>query len=1667
MPISLDLENFLVLDKITATHNCLVIRAIRKKDRERVILKRTESDHPTLDVIAGFHNENQFLTSLSHPGIIRPLDFFREETQWFLVLEDVNGITLKQHLHRHSLPLQEFYKIALQLTTTLIYIHSKNIIHNDLKPDNILITPEGNIKIIDFSIASELIMTSHEITPSSNLQGTLEYLSPEQTGRTNRSIDSRSDLYSLGVTFFEMLTGRPPFINEDPLELIYSHLAKPPPEVLKFNPMVPTPLSQMILKLMAKSPEDRYQTATGILHDLEICAQHLSPTAGPLRLVLAQKDTPSKLQISTKIYGRDKQLETLRNVIEDINDLQAQFVFISGYSGIGKSSLIREIQPMLIFKRCLLLEGKFDQMEHNVPYFGIIHALKKFCRELLGESELEINRVKEAILKGVGGQGQVMVNLVPELEWIIGKQPHIPDLSPTESQNRFNIIIKQFFQSLATIDHPLVIFLDDLMWADLASLTLIETMFPSMQNVVFIGAYRSNELDQLHPLVWIIHTLKESKCPLYEIYLNPLEFEDISALLKDTFGTNEVNDLGQLVLQKTAGNPFFVKELLRFLETNHSIQYNTDKGHWDWNIETIKKQNITQNVVELMADKIKTLSEKARSALSIAAALGAEFDLKVLSQVLQKEEGKVGNDLSEALNLDMINISRKVHQQISLLSQGFTTDQPVLYSFSHDRIQQAAYEQIPKHELPFLHLRIAKLGQALDLEELVGHYNQAWQHITDEKEKRQVIRWNIDLAKKAKSSTAHQSALDYLQAAERLAKPICTWESDSLLFYELYREKAECLCMVLHFAQAEELFGQILAHTQDRELQASIYCLKAKLYCRQDRLQDGITEGCKGLALYHVHFPKKITKLHILYSILKIKVIGFFKDVHSLEPMTDPDAIMISELLSVVFLAAYQSNPELFMLICAKGVEVVLKNGYTKSLISIIIASFLFLVIHDFKTADIYYKLTFELNEKMKQADDWGFVLAVSGGFIDHWFAPFKKSIETSKKGILLALESGSFFWSTGGSLMLAFSYFRTGLQLNKFETVLESNHQEFLLRKRAGFLEMTTLLKDFVKAIKGAAKLDLISVDEQLASLKESKNESLEHAAVGTLCIYYYLMQDYVTALKYAKMTHKKRPSCTCSVVADLYDLFSFLTFAKQNKYSSEMKTILKDTKSYAAQNPKNFAGNYSLMLGEVNRIQGNSRESHEYYDQAISHFQAEGWSHFVAVADELTFEAYSKTKRSNVARFYLKEAHYHYTLWGAKAKVEQMELNYPDLFREDQSTIPSIDTSKSMTPTSPGMIDFLSVLHSSQAISQEIATDRLMDRIMGCILANTGAQRGVILLEKRDTLYVEAESLLAGDTPHTKDLDIPFKEFSSLPHSMIAYVYKSHEIIVMNGPDSTFYKDTYFKGSDVKAALCIPIRHKGKDIGVLYLEHTLNVHAFNITQLQTLNLIITQAAISLENSRLYAAYKRFVPSELLKNLNRDNVIDVTVGDHVDKNMTVLFADIRGFTIMSETLSPHDVFELINQFLGHCSPIVRKRGGFVDKYIGDAIMALFPGSVDDAIFAALEILETIESLNVVREGRGETPIHLGIGINTGPLTLGIIGEEQRFEGSVLGDTVNIASHLETLNKVYGTSILISGDTKRKLSDSNGNYLLYYIDEVQLKGKKKSVEIWRIEGNKT
>jgi len=384
-------------------------------------------------------------------------------------------------------------------------------------------------------------------------------------------------------------------------------------------------------------------------------------------------------------------------------------------------------------------------------------------------------------------------------------------------------------------------------------------------------------------------------------------------------------------------------------------------------------------------------------------------------------------------------------------------------------------------------------------------------------------------------------------------------------------------------------------------------------------------------------------------------------------------------------------------------------------------------------------------------------------------------------------------------------------------------------------------------------------------------------------------------------------------------------------------------------------------------------------------------------------------------------------------------------------------------MTPTSPGMIDFLSILHASQAISQEVATDRLMDRIMCCILANTGAQRGVILLEKRDMLYVEAECLLEGDTPRTRDLDVPFREFISLPHSLIAYVHKTHEMILMNSPDSPFHEDSYFKGSSVKASLCIPIRQKGKDIGVLYLEHNLNVHAFNITQLQTLNLLISQAAISLENSRLYAAYKRFVPSELLKNLNRENVIDITVGDQVDKNMTILFADIRGFTVMSETLSPHDVFELINQFLGHCSPIVRKRRGFVDKYIGDAIMALFPGSPDDAVLAALEILQTMDSLNAQRKLRGETPIHVGIGINTGPLTLGIIGEEQRFEGSVLGDTVNIASHIETLNKIYGTSILISGDTKRKLSDSDGHYLLHYVDEVQLKGKKKSVEIWKIE----
>jgi serine/threonine protein kinase len=622
-----------------------------------------KDDHPSLEEITRLRHEFKILDSLDHPGIIKPLALETYPNGLALILEDFGGISLKQYLSQTALAIDEFLDIALQLVSALVELHQHQIVHKDLNPRNLLIHPSsGQVKIIDFSLSSRLSRqntTSHPTASDPNLlEGTLAYLSPEQTGRMNRTVDYRSDFYALGVTFYELLTGQLPFQATDPLELVHCHIAKTPLPPHQLLPSIPIALADLVMKLLAKTAEDRYQSALGLKADLLTCRQQLQQTGTIDPFPVGQLDCFSQFLIPQTLYGRDQEVATLLTTFDQVSAGAAELMLVSGYSGIGKTSLVHEVHKPISQRRGYFIAGKFDQFKRNVPYASLAQAFQELIRQLLTESDAQIAGWKTALLKALGANGQLIVEVIPEVERIIGPQPAVPQLGPAEAQNRFNRVFQQFVRVFSQPDHPLVIFLDDLQWADLPSLKLIELLAtnPESQYLLLLGAFRNNEVSLTHPLMPTLDRIQAAGTAVHRLVLQPLGLPEVTQLVAHTLHTDLANaqPLAELVFKKTQGNPFFLTQLLKSLYQDGLLWFDFDQGRWQWDMAVLQGIEITENVVELMVNQIQKLSAETQQVLKLAACMGDKFALDILAIVNETSFAATATALWQALQAEFV-----------------------------------------------------------------------------------------------------------------------------------------------------------------------------------------------------------------------------------------------------------------------------------------------------------------------------------------------------------------------------------------------------------------------------------------------------------------------------------------------------------------------------------------------------------------------------------------------------------------------------------------------------------------------------------------------------------------------------------------------------------------------------------------------------------------------------------------------------------------------------------------------------------------------------------------------------------------------------------------------------------------------------------------------------
>ncbi len=1490
----ININGYEILTQIYESSNSTVYRGIRQEDNQPVILKFLKEDYPTPSELTRYKQEYEITRNLNLEGVIKAYELKPYQMTFCIILEDFGASSLKQLMNQRResgigvFPLQEFLSIAIKTAEILSSIHAANIIHKHINPANITFNHETDqLKIIDFGISTQFNRANPTLKNPNVLEGTLGYISPEQTGRMNRSLDYRTDFYSLGVTYYELLTGKLPFETNDALELVHCHIAKVPPSPHQINPEIPKAISDIVMQLMAKTAEDRYQSAFGIRNDLAECWQQLETTGNILNFSLGTQDISEHFQIPQKLYGREAEVEALLTAFERVANpekSQIEMMLVAGYSGIGKSSLVAEIHKPNTRLRGYFTEGKFDQFQKSIPYSAVVNAFKGLVRQLLTENEVQLQQWREKLRGAFGINGQVIIDVIPEVELIVGAQPPVPELGASESQNRFNIVFGNFIRAFCTKEHPLVIFLDDLQWADSATLKLIELMMTDtdMQYLYLIGAYRDNEVSPSHPLIITLDGLVKEGATINYITLAPLGLENISQIIADTLYSDpgSVKDLAELVMRKTGGNPFFVNQFLKTLHAESLIKFNLQQHIWQWNIAQIEAQNITDNVVELMTGKLKKLPELTQKVLRLASCIGASFYLSTLAIVSEKPKEVVFSDLVVAVQTGFILPTSELDE--NLLIQD--------YKFLHDRVQQASYALIDEDQKKAVHLQIGRLLLAsVSAEELpekifeiVDHLNLAWELIADDSERIELARLNLEAGKKAKASTAYAAALEQYFTTGIEMLPGDAWEKHYDLTFSLYRERSECEYLCGNFEKAEELFDLILTQVKSNVETAEIQNIRLVLYDNTGKFVEAIGIGSEALKSLGLSLPT--TNKSEILSALDLELDLYRANLEHIKvselidapEMFDPEIRACMTLLMNITGPAYFVDQDLLALISLKMVNLSLEHG-NSDVSAHGYAFWGFLAgarLVDYEVGYEFGLLSMKLNEQFHNVNLACKVFNMFGGLINPWRSHLKKGIPFLRNGYLAGVETGDVYVSYNSYHLIL----QRVLSAENFDSILEESnkHLEFLKQiKNNVFAGIQQLYRHFILNLQGLTldKFSFSDADFDEFQCLQMWNENGFMTGVAPYNIFkaqiLFFYGDYENALEKIRTSDKilvflsgvpSQGEHYLYYSLILTALYSTATNSQQQEYGEILKLNQQKMKIWADNCPENFLHKYLLVEAEIARISGKEIElTWGLYDRAIASAHENEYIQNEALGNELAAQFWLGKGKEEIAKLYMKKAHYGYQLWGAKRKVEDLEQKYPQLLpkksakKQSDFSTTATGTASSTTGGSSDL-DFATAIKASQVIAGEIALDKLLAKLMTILLENSGAQKGFLVLSDQEKLTIEARGEV--DKEQVQVLQSLAVEGSeSLPVGMLQYVARTQEDVVLSNAtnEGVFTKEPYIIKNQPKSVLCAPIINQGKLIGILYLENNLTTGAFTPERLEVLKILSSQAAISIENARLY----------------------------------------------------------------------------------------------------------------------------------------------------------------------------------------------------------------------
>jgi len=1664
----------------------IVVRATRDADGRAVVLKTASVPHPTLSIIASLRREHQLLEKAKNAELVEVLDRLDHAGAPLLVLEDFGGQALGHYVQTEQPDLQTRLALCLRTTRALAALHARGVIHRDINPSNVVYAANGDaLKLIDLSIATELQRETAEPEDASFVRGTLAYVAPEQTGRMNRSVDRRADLYSLGATIFELLTGRPPFTSDDPLVLVHAHLARAPVSPSTIDPSVPPLVSEIVLRLLRKVPEDRYQSASGLAADLERCVTGLRHGGRIEPFELGRDDVDGQVRFPERLYGREHEVERLLAAFEGAANGARAMVLVSGYSGIGKTALVRELYGPVSTHRGELLQGKFDQLRTGIPYAPLGSAFGGFLRQLLTRDDATIAQWRARIQQATGRLAGVLMDIMPELELVLGERPAIDPLPAAEAENRFHLVFRQLVGELAGPGHPIVLFLDDLQWADLATLRLLERLATDVDagHLLIIGAYRHNEVDAAHPLTVTLDRLRRAGCEPERIELGPLALADVERLLADTFGKlgEESRRLAAACMAKTGGNPFF---LLRFLEaaaTAGVATYDRDQNAWTWQLEVLDRLGPTDNVLQFMLGRVATLEPEQQRVLQLAACIGDAFDLELLSELAGNEPAAVQRDLHPSLLLELV----RALGADWLLESGDASDMPeqLRYGFVHDRIRQAAHAAMTDDDARRVHRRLAELLEARHghepqgswLFEVTCHLNKARDLLTDD-ERRPLAARNLEAGRRARGAAAFERALEFFEAGIACLRD-GSWEDDYALALALHEDAAEAAYLDADFELAHRYLARVHEHAKhqlDRVRAWEVEMDALIAACTDLRAIDVARGALKELGLA---LPEVADQAAIGAAVGSAMAALQQKPIEAIERSGDVKDATVAAKMSILARAAspaYYANPALLPILACELVVMSAEQGlapasaFAFSVYGIVLNS-----IGMLEQGHAIGQLAIRLLDRSSDRHFEARTKHVVNNLVCVWAVPFHGTFANLQEAYRIGRETGDLEFSAIAAHSYIHNAFYGGRELHallqeaeRYGSFMKNYEQDGAARLHAPFEQV---IRNMIGMADDPARLVGPSFDEQqaLAHADNVASRSIRFVVLLQMLIVRYHFGEPDAAVRCAEDAWSYQDGA-----ASTYHMVSYHTHAPlalcralpddpvaRAATLARIEASLELLRTWAAVGPMNHAHRVALVEAELARARGHHHEAKAKYLEAMEAARSSEFLNDEALAFELAgrFHLELGGVHRTVGRAFLRDAYFAYQRWGADAKLAHLEKELPlDVSAPHDEAMASVSFD----------VDAAAVIRAARTISAEIELDSLLRTLFRTLIEAAGAQRALLVLRDADEWRVAIEGLADGEPRLTGDR-LDDRDPADHPVGVLRYVMRTGREVLeadASAQYGTFSRDRFVQAHGTRSMLCIPVRHRGELTGALYLDHERTTGVFNPARTQLLSLLISQAAVSLDNAKLFEAQRqltraqsRFVPYQFLESLNRTDIARVELGDYVAKDMSVMFSDLRGFTPLTERLETHEVIALLNRYFAAMEPAIVAEDGYIDSFNGDEIMALFSGPPDSAVRAGIAMQRAVVRFNE----REPHPLQMGIGINTGPLLLGTVGGSDRIKCGVVGDPVNLASRIEQRTKTYATPLLVGESTRDGLREPE-RFSLRRVDVVAVRGKRQVVTLYEV-----